>query len=323
MRVLLTGGAGFIGSHIADALVREGHRVTVVDNLLSGFAQNVNPAARFVEMSVCDASLAEVFRSEMPRIVIHHAAQMVIQRSVADPVFDAEQNILGSLNVITNCLRFGTKKLIYASSGGAIYGQPEYLPVDERHPVNPFSEYGVSKHTVEHYLYLYGLRGELDYVVLRYPNVYGPRQNPRGEAGVVAIFASQMMAEKECTIYGSGDKTRDYLHVSDIVSANMAAMQRGWQAIYNLGTGVETSDQEVFDTLADVLGYTGSPRYASVRPGEIQRICLDSSKARKELGWNPKFTLREGLAEAAEYYRSLTLGSFVQPAASITPVHAQ
>lgn len=305
MKVLITGGAGFIGSHIVDVLIDRGHRVVVVDNLLTGFADNVNPTAKFYQMSIRDQGLAEVFQQEGPEIVIHHAAQMVIQRSVADPVFDAQENILGSLNVIINSVRFGVRKLLYASSGGAIYGEPEYLPVDERHPINPVSEYGASKHAVEHYLYLYGHRNRLNYVVLRYSNVYGPRQNPAGEAGVVAIFASQMLRGERPTIFGSGDKTRDYIHVFDVVDANLLAMERGENATFNLGSGTETSDQEMFDTQADVLGYTGSPLYAPVRPGEIHRICLDSSKAQRELNWYPKFSLRHGLSQTAEHYKLL------------------
>ncbi len=305
MKVLVTGGAGFIGSHLVDALIDRGHQVVVVDNLSTGFIDYVNPAAKFYQMSVCDPGLAEVFKQERPEIVNHHAAQMIIEKSVAEPVFDAQENILGSLNVILNCMHFGVRKVIYTSSGGAVYGEPKYLPVDEAHPINPVSEYGVSKHTVEHYLYLYGLRNGLNYVVLRYSNVYGPRQNPRGEAGVVAIFASQMLRGERPTIFGSGDKTRDYTYVLDIVEANLLSMERGEKATYNLGTGVETSDREMFDTLARAVAYTGSPVYASVRPGEVHRICLDSSKAQKELGWKPRFTLREGLSQAVEYYKSL------------------
>ncbi len=304
MKVLVTGGAGFIGSHIVDALIEQGHQVVVVDNLTTGFSENINPSARFYEVNICDKELADIFEQERPEIVSHQAAQMVVARSVNEPIFDAQENILGSLNVILNSVRFGVKKIIYASSGGAVYGEPQYLPVDEKHPINPVSQYGISKHTVEHYLHLYGLQYGLNYVVLRYPNVYGLRQNPDGEAGVVAIFASQMLKGEQPTIYGSGDKTRDYTHVSDVVAANLLAMEQGNNDIYNIGTGVETSDKEMFDTLAKVLGYSENPRYAPVRPGEIYRICLDASKAQRELGWQARLSLKEGLLQTIGYYRT-------------------
>jgi len=304
MNVLVTGGAGFIGSHIVDALVQQGHKVTVVDNLSTGSAQNLNPRGRFYEMSICDSELSEVFEEEKPEVVNHQAAQMVIQRSLQDPIFDAEQNILGSLNLILNCIRFGVKKIIYASSGGAVYGEPEYLPVDERHPVNPIAQYGVSKHTVEHYLHIYSVQSGLDYVVLRYSNVYGPRQNPEGESGVVAIFARHMLKGQSPTIFGPGDKTRDYTYVADVASANLLAMQSDAKGIYNIGTGVETSDREMFDTLAELLGYQGAPHYNQVRKGEIYRICLDYSKVLREMGWQPQASLREGLSQTIGYYKA-------------------
>lgn len=304
MKILVSGGAGFIGSHVVDALIEQGHEVVVVDNLSSGSPRNLNPAARFYRLSITDKALAEVFQQEKPEVVNHHAAQTVVSKSVTSPLEDAEENILGSLNIILNSLRFGVKKFIYASSGGTVYGNPEYLPVDEGHPVNPLSQYGVSKHTVEHYLYLYGISHQLNYVILRYPNVYGPRQNPEGEAGVVAIFARQMLRGERPTIFGQGDKTRDYVHVSDIVKANLLVMERGDRSVYNLGSGIETTDQEMFDLLAQALGYRGAPLYASVRPGEIYRICLDASKAQRELGWKPEISLREGIARTVEYYRA-------------------
>ncbi len=304
MKVLVTGGAGFIGSHIVDALIEQGHQVVAIDNLATGFRENINHDAKFCKMSICDAELANVFEQERPEIVIHQAAQVVITRSVADPVFDAQENILGSLNVIFNCVRFGIKRIIYASSGGAVYGEPQYLPVDEKHPINPLSQYGVSKYAVERYLHVYGLQYELNYVVLRYSNVYGPRQNPGGEAGVVAIFAGHMLKGEQPTIFGLGDKTRDYIHVSDVVTANLLAMELGKNAIYNIGTGVETSDQEMFSTLAKVLGYSGKSIYAQVRTGEIHRICLDATKAQKELGWQARLSLQEGLLQTVSYYQT-------------------
>ncbi len=303
MKVLVTGGAGFIGSHIVDALIGRGHQVVVVDNLATGFPENINPSAKFYKMSICDTELAKVFEKEKPEIVSHQAAQTVITKSVNEPMFDAGENILGSLNVILNCVRSGVKRIIYASSGGAVYGEPNYLPVDENHSINPVSQYGISKHTVEHYLSLYGFQYSLSYVVLRYPNVYGPRQNPKGEAGVVAIFAGQILRGEQPTIFGSGDKTRDYTHVSDIVAANLLALEHGNDTIYNIGTGVETSDKKMFDTLANVLGYPGEPRYTPVRTGEIRHICLDATKARKEMGWQARLSLEEGLRQTVSYYK--------------------
>lgn len=304
MKILVTGGAGFIGSHVVDALVERGDEVVIVDNLSTGFKKNINPKAKFYQLSICDNGLAEVFERERPQVVSHQAAQTVVTKSTSEPVFDAEQNILGSLNVILNCLKFGVNKIIYASSGGAIYGEAKHCPVDESHPIDSLSPYGVSKHTVEHYLRLYNIGHGLNYVVLRYANVYGPRQNPEGEAGVVAIFARQMLRGQQPTIFGSGDKTRDYVHVSDVVAANLLAIEGGKNTIYNIGTGVETSDQEMFDTMAELLGYRSLPNYAQVRKGEIFRICLECSKAQRELGWQPCLSLEEGLSQTVTYYRS-------------------
>lgn len=305
MKVLVTGGAGFIGSHLVDALIQQGYQVVVVDNLSTGYRENVNPAAKFYQVSICHPELEMVFEKERPELVNHQAAQTAIQKSVENPVFDAEQNILGSLNLILQCLHFNVKKLVYASSGGAVYGDPDYLPVDETHPVKPISYYGISKHTVEHYLHLVNVEYGLDYVVLRYSNVYGPRQSPKGEAGVVAIFTNHMLRREQPTIFGKGDKTRDYVHVADVVGANLLAMERGRGGVYNIGTGIETSDQEMFDLLGGLLDYNGRPHYAPVRKGEIYRVCLDCSKAQKELGWQPQFALKEGLAETVSYYRNL------------------
>lgn len=274
----------------------------MIDNLSTGRRENLNPQIKFYETSIGDPGLADIFEKEKPDIVCHHAAQIDLRRSVNEPLFDAEVNILGSLNVIVNSIRSGVGKFVYASTGGAIYGEPQYLPVDENHPINPVSQYGVSKHTVEHYLLLYALQHELNYVALRYPNVYGSRQNPFGEAGVIAIFACQMLGGEQPTIFGPGDKTRDYTHVSDIVEANLLAMERGRNLICNIGTGVETSDQDIFDAIAEALGYSSSPIYTSVRPGEIQRICLDWSKAEQELGWRPKTTLKDGIAKTVSYF---------------------
>jgi UDP-glucose 4-epimerase len=305
MKVLVTGGAGFIGSHLVDSLIQQGCRVVVVDNLSTGRLENINPAATFYQVDICNSGLEGIFEKERPEFVNHQAAQTVIQKSMEDPVFDAKQNILGSLNLISQCLRFRVKKIVYASSGGAVYGEPKYRPVDENHPVTPISYYGISKYTVEHYLHLSHLENSLSYAVLRYSNVYGPRQSPKGEAGVVAIFTRQMLQGERPTIFGKGDKTRDYVYVADVVMANLLAMEKSINGVYNIGTGVETSDQEMFDLLAGLTGYQSNAHYAPVRKGEIYRICLDCSKAHKEIGWQPHFLLREGLTETVNYYRSM------------------
>jgi UDP-glucose 4-epimerase len=307
VRVLVTGGAGFIGSHIVDALLEQGHKVAVVDNLSTGSRENVNHGARFYNLNICDAQLADIFEQERPDMVNHQAAQTVVTQSLSDPAFDAQTNILGSLNVILNCISFKVKRVIYASSGGAIYGEPQYLPVDENHPVNPISPYGISKCTVEHYLRLYSLQGNLEYVALRYPNVYGPRQNPGGEAGVVAIFTRQMLNGEPVTIFGSGNKTRDYVHVSDVASANLLAMERGRNEIYNISSGLETSDHQMFDTLAKLLCYQRQPVFTKERPGEIHRICLDATRASVGLGWQPRVSFGEGLKTTAAYYKNRLL----------------
>jgi UDP-glucose 4-epimerase len=306
MKVLVTGGAGFIGSHIVDRLIREGHQVVVVDDLSTGFRQNINPEATFYEVNICNRKeIARIFDLENPDCLDHHAAQIDLRKSVLDPLFDANSNILGSLNLITNSLKKKVKKFIYASTGGAIYGEPENLPANEEYPVNPISQYGVSKHTVEHYLYLYNLLYGLKYTILRYANVYGPRQNPKGEAGVVAIFTNQMLNKEKSTIFGDGNKTRDYIYIEDVVEANTLALNKGDNQIYNIGTGRETSDQEMFDTLKEVSGSKLDPIYEKERPGEVHHISLDASKAKRDLGWEPRYSLKDGLKKSVGYYKRM------------------
>lgn len=292
-KVLVTGGAGFIGSHIVDALVNSGHKVAVVDDLSTGKVGNLHRRATFYNTSIANPKLGDLFSEFQPEAVIHQAANTVIQKSVADPTFDAEQNIMGSLNLITLCIVSGVKKVVFASSGGAIYGEPAWCPVGESHPVRPISPYGVSKRCVE--LYLEHYAKDLSYTILRYANVYGPRQDPEGEAGVVAIFRGQMLADKLPTIFGDGSKTRDYIHVYDVAAANLMAMKDPTNNIYNIGTSVETSDQQIYDKLASILGYSGKPKYNDVRKGEVRHICLDISKAKRGLAWEPTIPLEKGL----------------------------
>lgn len=303
MKVLVTGGAGFIASHIVDRLISEGHQVVVVDNLSTGKRDNLNPKAKFYEMDICSPELAAVFEAEKPDYVDHHAAQISVVRALREPVFDAQLNIMGSLNLIQLALKYGVKKIIYASTGGAIYGEPEYMPADENHPVNPLTPYGISKHTVEHYLYLYAANYGLDYTVLRYANVYGPRQDPHGEAGVVAIFTQKMLNGEQPTIFGDGTATRDYVYVGDIVEANILALDRGSREIYNIANNKETSVNELSDLLKAASGFTLDVIHGAARAGEVNRIYLTNDKAKAGLGWSPKVELEEGMRRTVEYHR--------------------
>lgn len=308
MKILVTGGAGFIGSNIVDGFLREGHDVAVVDNLCTGLEKNINQAARFHRCDIRDQdALDRVFQEERPDCVDHHAAQIDVRKSTDDPIYDAECNILGSLNVIMCAIGAGAKKVIYSSTGGAIYGEPDYLPVREDHPVRPECQYGISKHTVEHYLHLYSIHYGLHYTVLRYSNVYGPRQNPLGEAGVNAIFIGQMMSGVTPTIFGDGEQVRDYVYVGDVVRANILALSRADNQIVNVATGIGTSVNQVYAELARILAFSNPPIYAPPRLGELQRVYLDRTLARSELGWEPCVALREGLRKTIEWYQSAGL----------------
>ena len=304
MKVLVTGGAGFIGSHVVDALISAGYEVVVVDDLSTGNLANLNPGATFYQVDIRSQQLAEVFEKERPDYVDHHAAQMDVRRSIADPLFDAEVNVIGSINLIECCRRYGVKRLIYISTGGAVYGEPEYLPCDEAHPVNPICPYGASKHTVEHYLYMYKQNYGLDYIVLRYPNVYGPRQDPHGEAGVVAIFTGQMLAGGQVVINGDGEQQRDFVYVEDCAQANLMAMtSQNANQIYNLGYGQGTTVNEIFTTLKNITGYQLAATHGAAKVGETRQIYLDATKAQKELGWKPTVDLEEGLQRTADYFK--------------------
>jgi UDP-glucose 4-epimerase len=304
MRVLVTGGAGFIGSHVAERFVELGHEVAVFDDLSSGFREFVHSRARFIPGDLRDADLVDRCLAEFrPEVVDHHAAQIDVRRSVDDPRHDAAVNILGTLGLLQGCVRHGVRKVVYASTGGAIYGEGRQLPATEEHPVNPESPYGVSKHTVEHYLYLWKLLYGLDYTSLRYPNVYGPRQNPHGEAGVNAIFIGRMLEGKAPRIFGDGTAVRDYLYVADVVEANRLALERGSGEILNLGTGVGTSVNDIVRELAAILDFREPPVHEAARAGEIQRIYLDASRAGRVLGWKPTVGFAEGLRRTVDYFR--------------------
>ncbi|MGQ9674191.1 MAG: NAD-dependent epimerase/dehydratase family protein [Chloroflexota bacterium] len=305
MKILVTGGAGFIGSNVVDEFVRQGWDTVVVDDLSSGNRRNLNPNARLYQLDIRDDKLAEVFEQEKPDIVSHHAAQISVRRSVEDPFRDAMINVLGSLNVIANCAKYGVRKLLYASSGGAVYGEPVYLPCDEKHPVDPLCPYGLTKHTPEHYLFMYRQLYGLDYTVLRYPNVYGPRQDPFGEAGVVAIFTEQMLRGDQVVINGTGEQERDFVYVADIVRSNILSINAGSGGIYNIGSGIGTSVNQIFDELRQITGYARRPVFGPPKAGETFRIYLDATKAAEELGWRPETALRDGLVRTVDYFRGL------------------
>lgn len=295
MKILVTGGAGFIGSHVVDALVEEGHSVAVVDDLSTGKEHHLNPGARFYRLDIRSPDLSDVFRAERPDLINHHAAHVDVRRSMADPRLDADVNIAGSLNLLETARQFGVDQFIFASSGGAIYGEPEYLPCDEGHPLSPICPYGVSKLAAERYVQFYGQAHGFRYAILRYPNVYGPRQDPFGEGGVVAIFAGHMTQREPVVINGSGEQQRDFLHVSDVVRANLLAQETLQNQMYNLGTGVGTSINELFGLMSRLTGYDGQPTHGPPKPGETFKICLEASKARRELGWEPLVPLEQGL----------------------------
>lgn len=305
MKILVTGGAGFIASHVADAYLNAGHEVVILDDLSRGAMRNVNSKSRFYQCDIRDReAIEQVFLSEKPTVVNHHAAQMDVRRGVREPVFDAQVNILGSLNLMEAALSHGTKRFIHIASAGAGYGEPKQALVPESYPINPITPYGISKHTVEHYLFTFNSLYRLEYVVLRYGNVYGPRQSSQGEAGVFAIFCEQMLADEQPLIYGDGSKVRDYVYISDVVAANVAALERGTNEIFNISSQVQTTDLEVFQLVRDLLGKRVEPRYVPKRPGEIDRICLDVSKAKALLQWEPRVSLSEGARMTVAYFRS-------------------
>jgi len=304
VRILVTGGAGFIGSNVVDRFVELGHDVAVFDNLSSGVREFVNPRARFFHADLTDEKAVDACVADFrPDLVDHHAAQIDVRKSVEDPVLDARTNILGALQLLMSCTRHGVRKFVYASTGGALYGEGRTLPATEDHPINPESPYGASKHALEHYLYLWKLLHGLDYTVLRYPNVYGPRQNPHGEAGVNAIFIGMMLHGKRPRIFGTGDQVRDYLYVGDVVDANVIALEKGGGEMVNLGTGVGTSVNDIVRELNAILGSRLDPIYEAARAGEVQRITLDATRARNVLGWAPRVSFHDGLARTVAWSR--------------------
>lgn len=306
MKILVTGGAGFIGSHTVDALIEAGHEVVVLDDLSTGHKENINQKAGFHKADLRDSAVQDIFAEEKPDVVYHLAAQVKVVKSINEPVFDLEVNLAGAINLLDACRKNKVEKIIYSSTGGAVYGEPnpDDLPIDERYVINPLSFYGIHKHTMEHYLYLYKFNYGLNYTILRYPNIYGPRQDPHGEAGVIAIFSIKLLEGGRPTIFGDGSKTRDYLYVGDVVRANLLVLEDGEGEIYNLGWGFGIRDDEVFNEIRRAVGCNIDPIMEEHRTGEVVHICLDATKIDKQIGWKPLVSFEEGVKKSVEFYRN-------------------
>lgn len=307
MKILVTGGAGFIGSHVVDAFLAAGHEVAVVDNLTTGDARNVNSRARFHAVDLRSSRLAEVFEAERPEVVSHLAAQASVGRSVTDPLFDASVNVAGGLGLLECCRRFGVRRIIYSSSGGAGYGDTDMIPTPETHPTLPISPYGITKVAMEHYVNAWGGIYGISGISLRYANIYGPRQNPQGEAGVIAIFCHRLLTGQIPIINGDGEQTRDYTYVEDVAAANLRALERpDVTGPVNVCTGVETTVNDLYRALVAAAGSKVAAQHAPARPGEQRRSCLSPALAERVLGWKPTVSLFEGLRRTFSYFQKET-----------------
>lgn len=303
MKILVTGGAGFIGSHIVDAYIREGHDVTVIDDLSTGSRGNVNTRARFLELDIRDEAMKKVFDESRFDVVNHHAAQINVRTSLANPFLDASVNVLGAVRMLDCAAASGVKRLIFSSSGGAIYGEPEHYPIAEDCVPRPMSPYAVAKLATEHYIRVFAHLNDITYVILRYSNVYGPRQISKSEAGVISIFISEILNDRPCFVNGSGDQVRDYVFVEDIVRANVLALNCK-SDVFNIGTSVETSVNQLVDALAEVTGRNIRHEHRAAIPGEVFRNSLDHSKISRMLNWRPSVSLAEGLKKTFEHFVS-------------------
>jgi UDP-glucose 4-epimerase len=304
MKILITGGAGFIGSNIADALLAKGHNVIVFDNLSSGKKENVDKKAKFYKADIYyKKDVDEIFKKEKPQIVIHHAAQIDVRKSVDNPFFDAEVNILGSINVLNACVENKVNKIIFASSGGSVYGECRTSAPKEDVKTNPLSPYAIAKNSVENYINFYSIVHGLDYTILRYSNVYGPRQDPHGEAGVVAIFAARMLKNEEVTVFGDGKQMRDYVYVGDVVNANLKSLTKGKNKIINISTSKAVSVNELIKVMSKVSGYKKKSQYKPKRDGELFKSFLNINKAKAVLSWDPKVNIEQGIKLTIDYFK--------------------
>lgn len=303
MKILVTGGAGFIGSHIVDAYIEAGHRVVVIDDLSTGHEKNVNPAAQFYKMDVRSDTLTGLFESERFDIVNHQAARGNVRASMEDPLVYADVNVRGGVNLLECSRKYGVRKFIYSSTGGCVYGELQYVPADERHPILPRDPYGASKASFELYLPVFAVNYGLEYTIFRYPNVYGPRQDPLGEAGVVSIFTGQMLRAIQPIINGDGEQERDYVFVEDVARANLLALGGGNNDVFNLGWGVGTSVNTIFQSLKGIINSDVKEVHGPPKLGEVVRSCLDATKAKRILGWYPEVELQEGLRRTVDFFR--------------------
>ncbi len=302
MKILVTGGCGFIGSHIVDAYVDAGHRVFVIDNLSTGQLENLNPGAKLIKDDICNEDIEELFKKEKFDVINHHAAQINVRKSVEDPLFDARVNIIGSINLLRLAAKYHIKRFIFASSGGVVYGEPVSYPISEDFPYNPLSPYGISKMAVEQYILNFAPLYNFDYVIFRYSNVYGPRQIAKSEAGVISIFINQILNGEKCDIFGDGKQMRDYVYVDDVIQANILAL-KCQSDILNIGTGIATSVNELIEILSEVTADDVVYEHTDPRPGEVFKNVLDNSKAQKRIGWRPQTKLKQGILKTFEYFR--------------------
>jgi UDP-glucose 4-epimerase len=304
VKVLVTGGAGFIGSHVVDAFLGAGHEVVIVDDLSSGHRENLNPKAKFIELDITSPKMVDVIRDERPAVLNLHAAQMDVRKSVADPLFDAKVNILGTINCLEGARKANVRRVIFVSSGGAAYGEQEVYPAPETHPTNPLSPYGVSKRSGELYAFFYQAEYQIPFFAMRYANVYGPRQDPHGEAGVIAIFCGKMLRGEPVTINGDGKQTRDYVYVGDVARANLLALEKEPAGAVNIGTGIETDVNRLAELLVQATGSKSQVSHGPAKQGEQRRSVIDCAKAAAKLGWRPEVGLADGLARTVEFFRN-------------------
>jgi UDP-glucose 4-epimerase len=302
MKVLVTGGAGFVGSHIVDSLIDKNYEVVVVDNLSSGKREFINPGAVFYKRDITK-EITDIFKKERPDVVIHAAAQVMLRRSIEEPVFDAETNIIGTIRVLEGCRKSGVKRIIYTSTGGARYGEPGYLPVDEKHPISPLAPYGISKHTAEHYIEVYSRLYGIDYLIFCFGNVYGPRDDPRF-GRVIAVFSKAILERKKPIIFGDGEQTRDFVYVKDLAGFIAGSINKKHRSrIFNLANGEEVSVNKIFEGLKRISNFKKDSKKVGAIKGEVREIVLDTTLAKTELGWSPKTSLREGLAQTYSYFK--------------------